>query len=288
MGDEAAAAEPARGHLGDEHPIKLHIPAMAVFAQVLLRLVGKPLIHGKACLEDRRPGGGKVVVLHAGKACLAEARDIGLRRQERAAGNAFVQRGARRRRKRRPRHQVGEAKPPTRAQHTEALAEQRPLVRNVQEGFLRQGDVEALIGQGQARRVAADEAHTILQADTAGKPVGAHDTALGKIDAGHVGAQSMCNQPRRATHAGADVQNAAAGGDAGALGQRDRRIDAAIVVLVVRVEILGPQPLRIVPGAAERPQDLRLADRMRVVKGGDLHAVRLLPARSLPEAARSA
>ena len=135
-------------------------------------------------------------------------------------------------------------------QHAMGLAEHGRLVVDVQQRFLAHARVECRGRERQSPRIAADDRHPTVQAHQAAEPGGPRGPPGVELDAHDTAAAAAGQEARRAGEPRAQVQYAPVGVDAGQPRERVDGREPAIVVLVIRKEIVRREPSEI---TAARP-----------------------------------
>ena len=119
--------------------------------------------------------------------------------------------------------------------------------------------------------VAADDPDERGKPDQTSETDGARGAPCVQLHAGDPRGQAPRQGPRGPTEAGADVEHAAAGTDAGAPGQRLDGPQSPVVILVEVEQRFRRHAAGQETATAERRDDLVLADRMLIVEANGVH-----------------
>jgi hypothetical protein len=136
----------------------------------------------------------------------------------------------------------------------------------VQQALLADHRVEAAGAEGQHLRVAAHVPDQGTEPDQRGEARPRRAPRVGKVDAGHPGAEAVGQEARGAAEPGADIEHRHPGGDGGALRQRLDRGETAVVILVPPPEILRTERAEAGGAVAGGCEHLRLVDRVAIVE----------------------
>ena len=139
----------------------------------------------------------------------------------------------------------------------------------MEQALLADGGVEGAVAKGQDLGVAADGPHACLEAHQAAQPRAPRAPPGVEVERGDARAEACGEEARGAGEPRANVEDAAAGSDAGAAREGLHRGETAVVVLVQRVEVVGRQPGADLALATERVEHLGRADGMAVVEIDD-------------------
>ncbi len=129
------------------------------------------------------------------------------------------------------------------------------------------GELEAGVGQGQVEDAALPERGLAVEPDQPGEALGHADELGREVDAGHLAAIAVRQEPGRAADARAQVQDGHAGGEVELVQQPDGRLAAADMELVDRRQIVDRDLAGRPPLGAEPFHDRRLERAVRVVAG---------------------
>jgi hypothetical protein len=99
--------------------------------------------------------------------------------------------------------------------------------------FLADDDVDACVGQWDPQNVAVDDANVVLEPDTARQVLSSFHPCESQFYAGDIGPVPVSQVARRAAQASAEVDDARAFHDTGALRQHVIGVQPAVVILVV-------------------------------------------------------
>jgi hypothetical protein len=164
---------------------------------------------------------------------------------------------------------VGEGDDATGLHDARTFGDEPRLVGDMAPGLLSDDHVEGCVVERHVERTAEMEAHAIVEADATREPPGRVDATLREIESDDGAADAVGEVARRSAHAAADIQHAVFRTDSGGGDQQIVGFETAEVVLVVETQFGRRDGLRIDPAIGQRPQDLRLVDRMRVVVADD-------------------
>ena len=146
------------------------------------------------------------------------------------------------------------------------LGQRAGIVRHMQKGFLADHRIHRGIRQRHLHHVAFDHAYPVLQADPARELRCARNAGRSQFDARDVGAVAMCEIARRSAEPGAEIGDARARANVREPRERIGGAGAAVVVLVVRQQLIGLQIVEVAAALLQLGEDDLGRDRMAVVE----------------------
>ena len=223
-----------------------------------------PAIALEARVQHRTPVGGDVLGLDTAEARTAEQGAIAVEGLERHRGHPALEPEALSVSQTRMRDPVREGETATGDEHAVALAEHGRLVRDVEQPFLAETDVERMAPERERARVTADHRDPRRQPDVPRQTRGARHPRPVNLDPDDPAATAAGEESRGAPEPGADVEHARRGVHARAARQDVDGADPAVVVLVEVEEVVGGEAAGGTTGRGRA--DVCLVDRMPVVE----------------------
>ena len=165
---------------------------------------------------------------------------------------------------------IREGQPSARSEQPESLSERGSLVGHMQEGFLAHHDIEALARQPCPGDIALDDPNPVFEADQRGQFRGPANAARVQVDAGDFRPEPASPISSRSTKPGTEIRDMIIAANARTLGKSIICGKPAVVVLVVRIEVLGREILQVPPRCSNLCDDLLSGDRMTRVEVEDV------------------
>jgi hypothetical protein len=161
---------------------------------------------------------------------------------------------------------VGEGNASTRPQHAVRLAHGIRELGYMEQRFLTYDRVVASVGQWQGGHIALDDLNLAVQPNTSCQLRGTRNSRRRQFDAGDKCTIAVRQVTGWAAQSGAQVNDLGARAYMRALGQRIIGGDAAIVVLIMREQLLRTQSIKCAACCLQLGEDHLRRYRMTVVK----------------------
>src|SRR5712692_9779230 len=265
---EARASKLARLHEPDEERVELVVLVIAPCPEPRHRLGAEASEHLEPLPENASPLLREVFREDGREAGARQEPAVALEALDGHRGHPLFQSPPLIHRQQRGGHPVAEGETSPRHEHAGALDEDPRLVGDVEKSFLAHHGGEGRAREGKGLGIGADHTHEAAETDE-GDQAPRTGRLLGReIDAGHAGGALTGHEAGRTGQPRTDIEHVALRGNARPARQSLDRSQSAVMVLIPAIEVLRGKLSQVLALAAQRVEDLILANWVLSVEDG--------------------